>query len=82
MSDVEKEPYFFNPGLEAEELEDWLSQQVRYLSHFNKLKKERAALSAQLSEIDSALDYYATEVMSGRLSFPWEPSPLLKAHQK
>lgn len=76
------EPYFFNPGWSTEQLEDWLNQQRLHLAHHNKLKVERAALLKQLSEVDAALEYYANSVTPGGLSFPWDPSPLLKAHQK
>ncbi|BEN30020.1 hypothetical protein SMKC034_12360 [Serratia marcescens] len=76
------EPYFFNPDLSSEQLEDWLNQQRLYVAHYNQLKSEKAALVKQLSEVDTALEYYANLVTPGELSFPWDPSPLLRTHQK
>ncbi|MGX8940756.1 hypothetical protein ACWWJF_10185 [Symbiopectobacterium sp. Eva_TO] len=77
-----KEPYFFNPNLSTEELEDWLRQQRMYLAHYNRLKVERAALIEQLSQIDETLKYFANAFAPGKLQFPWNPSPLLKMNQE
>ncbi|CAI0721976.1 Uncharacterised protein [Serratia quinivorans] len=76
------EPYFFNPDLSSEQLEDWLNQQRLYVAHYNQLKSEKAALMKQLLEVDAALEYYASSMSPGELRFPWDPNPLLKAHQK
>lgn len=76
------EPYFFNPDLSSEQLEDWLNQQRLYVAHYNQLKSEKAALVKQLSEIDAALEYYASSMLPGKLHFPWDPSLHLRARQK
>lgn len=76
------QPYFFNPGLSAEQLEDWLGQQKLHLTHFNRLVKEKAALEERLSEISAEIEHLSTSGFEGRLSFPWDPSPLLKNHQQ
>ncbi|MBS9442264.1 hypothetical protein EAE89_11270 [Photorhabdus heterorhabditis] len=78
MSD--NQPYFYNPNMSSEHLEDWLDKQRLHVTYFNKLKQERAALEQRLSEIDVILDNFKHE-FEGKLSFPWEPSPHLKYHQ-
>ncbi|CAI1803950.1 Uncharacterised protein [Serratia quinivorans] len=75
------EPYFFNPDLSSEQLEDWLNQQRLYVAHYNQLNGQRADLVKQLSEVDLALEHYANSLTPGRLSFPWDPNPALKAPQ-
>lgn len=79
---MNKAPYFFNPNLSSEELEDWLAEQKIALAHYNNLKKERAALTKRLSEVELMLERANKFFTSDKLSFPWEPSPRLKAHQK
>ncbi|HGJ5854460.1 hypothetical protein QE197_17650 [Arsenophonus nasoniae] len=34
---MNKKPYFFNPNLSSEELEDWLATQKTALAHYNNL---------------------------------------------
>lgn len=75
------EPYFFNPGLSSEQIEDWLNQQRRCVAHYNKLKGERAVLTNRLSEIDTVLGRYANSFSLGRLHFPWDSNPLLEVNQ-
>lgn len=82
MQDEKQQPYFFNPGMSAEQLEDWLGQQKLHLTHFNRLVKEKAALEERLSEISMEISQMSTEGLEGRLSFPWAPSPLLKNRQE
>ncbi|WP_063655201.1 hypothetical protein [Candidatus Arsenophonus triatominarum] len=79
---MNKKPYFFNPNLSSEELEDWLAEQKIALAHYNNLKKERVALTKRLSEVDRMLERGTNFFKSDKLSFPWDPSPLLKVHQK
>lgn len=69
------EPYFYNPGMTPEQLEDWLNQQKLHLSHYNRLVSERAALIKRLTEVDTVLERYATSLKPEKLSFPWEPNP-------
>ncbi|CAI1598290.1 Uncharacterised protein [Serratia fonticola] len=78
---MQNEPYFYNPGMTPEQLEDWLGQQKSHLSYYNQLVSERAALTARLSEVDAVLERYATSLKPEKLSFPWEPSPLLEVPQ-
>ena len=49
MQDGKQQPYFFNPGMTTEQLEDWLGQQKTHLAHLNRLVKEKAALEEQHS---------------------------------
>nr|WP_223664479.1 hypothetical protein [Serratia sp. JSRIV002] len=79
---MQNEPYFYNPGMTPEQLEDWLGQQKLHLSHYNRLVSERAALIKRLTEVDNDLERYAPTLKPEKLSFPWEPSPLLEALQK
>ncbi|HGJ5866499.1 MAG TPA: hypothetical protein ACHBZ9_02600 [Arsenophonus nasoniae] len=76
---MNKAPYFFNPNLSSEELEDWLATQKTALAHYNNLKRERAALTKRLSEVDRMLERGTNFFKSDKLSFPWDPSPLVKA---
>lgn len=78
---MQNEPYFYNPGMTPEQLEDWLNQQKLHLSHYNRLVSERAALIKRLTEVDTVLERYATSLKPEKLSFPWEPSPLLEVPQ-
>lgn len=75
---VNQQPYFFNPGMSAEQLENWLNQQRLHLSYFNTLVKEKAALEERLSDISLEMKRLSTEGFEGVLSFPWEPNPALK----
>ncbi|MER1331224.1 hypothetical protein KHA92_11135 [Klebsiella pneumoniae] len=71
-----QQPYFFNPGMTTQQLEDWLGQQKIHLSHFNRLVAEKAALEERLSQVSVEIRRVATGSFEGMLSFPWEPSPL------
>ncbi|HFZ0487762.1 TPA: hypothetical protein ACIJOS_004578 [Citrobacter koseri] len=73
MQDEKQQPYFFNPGMSAEQLEDWLGQQKLHLTHFNRLVKEKAALEERLSEISVEIERMSTGGFEGKLSFLWEP---------
>ncbi|HFW0557292.1 TPA: hypothetical protein ACITL5_000870 [Salmonella enterica subsp. enterica serovar Virchow] len=81
MQDGKQQPYFFNPGMTPEQLEDWLGQQKLHLTHYNRLVKEKAALEERLSEISVEIERMSTGGLEGKLSFPWDPSPLLRNHQ-
>lgn len=81
MQDEKQQPYFFNPGMSAEQLEDWLGQQKTHLAHFNRLVAEKAALEERLNEISAEIERTSTGGLEGKLSFPWDPSPLLRNHQ-
>lgn len=73
MQDEKQQPYFFNPGMSAEQLEDWLGQQKLHLTHFNRLVNEKAALEERLSEISVEIERMSTGGFEGKLSFLWEP---------
>ncbi len=77
-----QQPYFFNPDMTTEQLEDWLGQQKTHLAHFNRLVKEKAALEERLCEISLEMGEMAAKGFEGKLSFPWDPSPLLKNRQE
>lgn len=82
MQDEKQQPYFFNPGMTVEQLEDWLGQQKLHLTHFNRLVKEKAALEERLGEISAEIERMSTGGFEGKLSFLWDPSPLLKNRQQ
>ncbi|ECC9580811.1 hypothetical protein ACK1DB_004350 [Salmonella enterica] len=82
MQDEKQQPYFFNPGMSAEQLEDWLGQQKFHLTHYNRLVKEKAALVERLGEISAEIEQMSTGGFEGKLSFPWDPSPILKNRQQ
>ena len=82
MQDGKQQPYFYNPGMTTEQLEDWLGQQKTHLAHFNRLVKEKAALEKRLGEISAEIEQMSTGSFEGKLSFPWDPSPLLRNHQQ
>ncbi|HCI5922643.1 TPA: hypothetical protein NPN56_004930 [Klebsiella pneumoniae] len=77
-----QQPYFFNPGMTTQQLEDWLGQQKIYLAHFNSLIAEKAALEERLSQISAEIERVATGSFEGMLSFPWDPSPLVENPQQ
>lgn len=82
MRDEKQQPYFFNPGMTSEQLEDWLGQQKTHLAHLNRLVKEKADLQERLSEISAEIERMSTNGFEGKLSFPWDPSPLLRNRQQ
>lgn len=75
---VNQQPYFFNPGMSVEQLENWLNQQLLHLSYFNSLVKEKAALEERLGDISLEMKRLSTEGFEGVLSFSWESNPALK----
>lgn len=79
MQDEKQQPYFFNPGMSVEQLEDWLGQQKTHLVHFNQLVKEKAALEERLREVDDEINQMSVTGLEGKLSFPWDPSPLVES---
>lgn len=82
MQEDSQQPYFFNPGMTVEQLEDWLGQQKTHLAHFNRLVKEKAVLEERLCEISLEMTEMVSGGFEGKLSFPWAPSPLLKNRQE
>ena len=78
MQDGTQQPYFFNPGMTAEQLEDWLVQQKTHLAHFNRLVKEKAALEERLEEVNRVIGLLSESGFEGILSFPYDSSPLLE----
>lgn len=82
MQTEKQQPYFFNPDMTAEQLEDWLGQQKTHIAHFNRLVKEKAVLEERLSEISAEIERMSTNGVEGKLSFPWDPSPLLRNRQQ
>jgi len=81
MQDGKQQPYFFNPGMTAEQLEDWLGQQKTHLAHFNRLVKKKAALEERLEEVSKTIELLSGPGFEGTLSFPYSPSPLLENRQ-
>lgn len=82
LGEAMQQPYFFNPGMTTQQLEDWLGQQKIYLAHFNRLIAEKAALEERLSQISAEIGRVATGSFEGMLSFPWDPSPLVENPQQ
>lgn len=78
MKGEKQQPYFFNPGMSAEQLEDWLGQQKLHISQFNRLVKEKAALEERLADINQSIHLLSSAGFEGTLSFPYSPSPLLE----
>ncbi|EPJ4379825.1 hypothetical protein NR477_001310 [Klebsiella pneumoniae] len=76
-----QQPYFFNPGMTTQQLEDWLGQQKTHLAHFNHLVAEKAALEERLKEIDKSIELLSSSGFEGTLSFPYSSSPLLENPQ-
>ncbi|EKN0851206.1 hypothetical protein IF822_25460 [Citrobacter freundii] len=81
MQDEKQQPYFFNPGMTSEQLEDWLGQQKLHLTHYNRLVKEKAALVERLGEINASISLLSTSGFVGMLSFPYSSNPLLENPQ-
>lgn len=81
MQAEKQQPYFYNPGMSAEQLEDWLNQQRLYVAHYNRLLKEKTALDERLSAISAEIECMTTGYFDGKQSFPWDPSPLAENHQ-
>lgn len=81
MQDDSQQPYFFNPGMTAEQLEGWLGQQKTHLAHFNRLVKEKAVLEERLEEVNRVIGLLSASGFEGILSFPYDSSPLLENHQ-
>lgn len=78
MQNEKQQPYFFNPGMSPEQIEDWLSQQKSHIAHFNRLMTEKAALEERLNEVNKSIGMLSASGFEGILSFPYSPSPLLK----
>lgn len=76
-----QQPYFFNPGMTTQQLEDWLGQQKTHLAHFNRLVAEKAALEERLKEIDKSIGLLSSSGFVGTLSFPYSSGPLLESPQ-
>jgi hypothetical protein len=74
LGETMQQPYFFNPGMTTQQLEDWLGQQKIYLAHFNRLIAEKAALEERLSQISAEIGRVATGSFEGMLSFPGSQS--------
>lgn len=81
MQEEKQEPYFYNPGMSSEQLEDWLNQQCLYVAHYNRLLKEKTALNERLKAISAEIECMTTGNFDGTQSFPWDPSPLAGSHQ-
>ena len=82
MQSDKQQPYFFNPGMTTEQIEDWLEQQKRHICHYNRLVRERAALIEQLEETERAINVLSSPGFEGKLSFTYSPNPLLGNLQK
>jgi len=78
MQSEKQQPYFYNPGMNPLQLEEWLNQQKLHVAHFNRLYKERAALYIQLEQVESALERLSSSGFEGTLSFPCGPNPLME----
>ncbi|POP41755.1 hypothetical protein CHU32_24645 [Superficieibacter electus] len=70
-----QQPYLFNPGMNTEELEQWLSQQRLHVACYNNLLKEKAALEERLNEVNDSIEKLSSLGFEGELSFPCSPSP-------
>ena len=81
MQDGKQHPYFFNPDMSTEQLEDWLGQQKNHLAHFNRLVKEKAALEERLEEVNRVICLLSESGFEGMLSFPYDSNPLLENPQ-
>jgi hypothetical protein len=81
MQTEKQQPYFYNPGLTSEQLEDWLGQQKLHLTHFNQLVKEKAALQERLEEVSKTIELLSESGFEGTLSFPYSSNPLLENRQ-
>ncbi len=44
MQDKNQKPYFFNPGMTPEQLEEWLNKQMLFVRNYNRLAKEKLIL--------------------------------------
>ncbi|CQK64321.1 Uncharacterised protein [Salmonella enterica subsp. enterica serovar Typhimurium str. DT104] len=82
MQGEKPQPYFFNPGMTVEQLEDWLEQQKLHLSRYNRLVKEKAELEERLSDISVEIERMSAGGFNGKLSFPRESSPPLRNNQQ
>lgn len=82
MQDGKQQPYFFNPGMTHEQLEDWLGQQKLHLTYYNQLVNEKAALEERLNEISAEIERMSAGGFKGKLSFLWDPSPLPRNRQQ
>lgn len=69
MQDGKQQPYFFNPGMTPEQLEDWLGQQKLHLTYYNQLVNEKAALEERLNEISAEIERMSAGGFKGKLSF-------------
>ncbi|OKO97707.1 hypothetical protein Xedl_03913 [Xenorhabdus eapokensis] len=76
-----EEPYFFNPNMDSEELEYWLGQQKVFISRYNALLREKAALTERLAEIEKELNERAMYGFEGKSSLPWDPNLFQKIRQ-
>lgn len=70
MLEERQQPYFVNPGVSAEQLEDWLNQQLLHVACFNRLVKEKATLEGQLEEINKSIEALSASGFKGKRCFP------------
>lgn len=76
---MDDKPYFYNPGLEPDQLADWLRAQVLHIQWQIKLAEEKAAIKERLVEIDKILVDQFNLSNLGKQSFAWEPNRYLEA---
>lgn len=81
MQSEKQQPYFFNPDMHPEQLEEWLNQQKNHVATYNRLCRERATLIEQLEQVEETLKRLSSSGFEGSLSFPYRPSPFLGSHQ-
>lgn len=77
-----QQPFIFNPGMNTEELEQWLSEQRLHVACYNNLLKEKAALEERLKEVNDSMERLSASGFEGKLSFPYSPSPYPENAQK
>ncbi len=77
MQDKNQQPYFFNPGMTPEQLEEWLNQQMFFVARYNHLVKKKAVLvkekadiEEKITEIDKAISAFSEAGLEGVMSFP------------
>ncbi|HEL8386070.1 TPA: hypothetical protein U0D20_004826 [Escherichia coli] len=82
MQDKNQKPYFFNPGMTPEQLEEWLNKQMLFVRNYNRLAKEKAHLEIHLRECNKSIGDLTEASFTGINNFPdgpwtldWDPRP-------
>ncbi|HBC1013513.1 TPA: hypothetical protein IGZ65_005316 [Escherichia coli] len=82
MQDKNQQPYFFNPGMTPEQLEEWLNKQMLFVRRYNQCAKQKAHLEIHLRECNKSIGDLTEESFTGINNFPdgpwtfeWDPRP-------